>query len=159
MRHPKLGMNLIAIEVIDAFAAEANTTPAISLRAGNAMDDYDQPLPFDEEIDRVTDEYLNHYSSGIRYLDPVSFRHYLPHLIEYALRHLQQGSNVGDSLIDNLRPPDHEPPRLASLSEEQEAVVVRFLDALAFSEASAHKEAALQALEEWWAPGALYRLA
>jgi hypothetical protein len=31
------------------------------------------------------------------------------------------------------------------------------LDGLAFDEQSAHQDLASQALEEWWAPGAIYR--
>jgi len=34
---------------------------------------------------------------------------------------------------------------------------VRVLDLLAFSDGSAYAEEAQAALEEWWAPGALYR--
>ena len=60
--------------------------------------------------------------------------------------------------LNNLRPPDRTPPRLASLSPEQENVVTAFLDLLAFSESSAHKDFACQILEEWWVPGALYRV-
>ena len=70
---------------------------------------------------------------------------------------MRHSNNVTDALLSSLRPPDREPPRLASLSPEQEVLVTRFLDILAFSEESAHQELACQLLEEWWAPGALYR--
>jgi hypothetical protein len=53
--------------------------------------------------------------------------------------------------------PDREPPRLGSLSHEQEAVVIAFLDVLAFDERSVHKAFAMHVLEEYWIPGALYR--
>jgi hypothetical protein len=44
-----------------------------------------------------------------------------------------------------------------SLTIDQEAVVSAFLDIMAFDDASAHQQLARTALEEWWAPGALYR--
>jgi hypothetical protein len=140
-----------------AFAADISRSPAVTLRAGNELDEYKTPSPFVAALDVVTDEYLEQYTWGVGYLDAPSWRHYLPHLIEYALRHIHQGSNVTDALLYSLRPPDREPPRLASLSPEQEALVTRALDALAFSEESAHQELACQVLEEWWSPGALYR--
>jgi hypothetical protein len=62
-----------------------------------------------------------------------------------------------EGLLHSLRPPDREPPRLASLTVEQEAVIVAFLEDIAFSENSANGDFAMQVLEEWWIPGALYR--
>jgi len=50
-----------------------------------------------------------------------------------------------------------EPPRLASLTAEQEAVIVLFLEEVSFSEDSANSDFATQVLEEWWLPNALYR--
>ena len=64
---------------------------------------------------------------------------------------------VTESLLSSLRPPDREPPRLASLSAAQEAVVVAVLDALAFGDGSAYQDYAMQVLEEYWVPNALYR--
>ena len=64
---------------------------------------------------------------------------------------------VIDGLLASLRPPDREPPRLASLSAEQEAVVVAVLDVLAFDERSLHRDLAMQVLEEYWVPNSLYR--
>lgn len=140
-----------------AFEAEAQGVPPMTLRAGNALDEYRIPPPCDPSEDRLCDAYLEGYHWGIAFLDPVSWRHYLPHLIEYVLRHEREGSEVGDALLWSLRPPDREPPRLALLSPEQEKVVSDFLDRLAFDEGSAHRDLARIALEEWWAPGALYR--
>ena len=62
-----------------------------------------------------------------------------------------------EGVLHNLRPPDREPPRLASLSAEQEAVIVAFLEEQAFSDDSANREFDMQVMEEWWIPGALYR--
>ena len=62
-----------------------------------------------------------------------------------------------DALLWSLRPPDRDPPRLASLTREQEEVVVAALDKLAFSGDSAYRSDAMQVMEEWWIPEALYR--
>lgn len=140
-----------------AFKAESAEPPSTSLRGGDALDDYKSPPPFDAQVDKATDEYIERYIWGLGYLDPRSWRHYLPILIEYAVRHAEGGSDIGDALLTSLRPPDRDPPRLASLSVEQESVVVQLLDYLAFSEVSGYQEFAWQLLEEWWAPGALYR--
>lgn len=140
-----------------AFSNEPSTPPSITLRGGNALDDYNTPPSFDPIIDLISDNYFEKYSWGISYLDASSWRHYLPHLIEYAIRHIQNGTLVVDSLLNSLRPPDLDPPRLASLTTEQEAVITEFLDLLAFDQQSAHQELACQVLEEWWTPGALYR--
>ncbi|MGZ5045405.1 MAG: DUF6714 family protein [Methylobacter sp.] len=64
---------------------------------------------------------------------------------------------TAEGLIHNLRPPDREPPRLASLTAEQEVVIVLFLEEVAFNEDSANSDFAMQVLEEWWLPNALYR--
>ena len=64
---------------------------------------------------------------------------------------------VTEGLLGSLRPPDREPPRLASLSAGQEAVVVAVLDVLAFDERSLDRDLALQVLEEYWVPNAFYR--
>ena len=140
-----------------AFAADVTTKPTITLRGGNALDDYQQLPQFEESIDAITDAYLERYAWGIGYLDAASWRHVLPYLMAYALRHISEGSDVVDAFLNSLRPPDRQPPRLASLSAEQEIVVSRFIDVLAFSDESAHHELACQTMEEWWAPSSLYR--
>jgi hypothetical protein len=140
-----------------AFASDIEATPSISLRGGDQLDDYKEPSAFDPSIDSISDGYLEKYRWGVTYLDAASWRHYLPYLVEYTFRHMRDGSDVGDALLNSLRPPDREPPRLASLNAEQEVLVTQFLDALAFGEQSAHQELACQVLEEWWVPGALYR--
>jgi len=147
----------IVARMLAMFSAEMVATPTITLRAGNELDDYRTPSAFVSAFDAVSDSYLEQFHWGVSHLDAVSWRHYLPYLIEYASRHMQSGSIVVVTLLENLRPPDRVPPRLASLSVEQEAVVVDFLDVLAFSAESAHQELACQVLEEWWAPGAIYR--
>jgi len=120
-----------------AFAADVSRCPTVTLRGGNELDEYKTPAPFDAALDVVTDEYLEQYTWGVSYLDAPSWRHYLPYLIEYALRRIDQGSNVTDALLTSLRHPDRQPPRLASLSPEQEALVTRALNALAFNPSGA----------------------
>jgi len=63
-----------------------------------------------------------------------------------------------EGVVSSLRPPDREPPRLATLTPEQETVIVAFLEHLAFSEGVVpERDLALQVLEEWWVPNARYR--
>ena len=141
-----------------AFRADAALPPAMSLRGGVAVYGYDTPPAFDPALDEPSDAYLEaHAFDGLPYLDAASWRHYLPRLIDYALRHLERPSMATEGLLGSLRPPDREPPRLGSLSPEQEAAVVAVLDVLGFDERSAHRDLALQVLEEYWVPDALYR--
>ena len=141
----------------EVFVGDLRATLAVTLRGGNSLDEYKEPEAFDAVVDAVSDSYFDRYWWGIAHLDPQSWRHYLPYLIEYCLRHRGEGSMVIDAFLSSLRPPDRQPPRLASLSVEQESVVSAFLDIMAFDDVSVHQELARTALEEWWAPGALYR--
>jgi hypothetical protein len=147
----------IVTEANAASSREIADSPPVSLRAGNAADNYEIQPTYSHTEDRLSDAYLEMHYWGIAHLDAMSFRHYIPALIDYGLRHLEQGSNVVDTFLFNLRPPDRDPPRLGSLSPAQETVIVKFLDAMAFIATSMFKEDAMLALEEWWAPGALYR--
>lgn len=132
--------------------------PPMTLRGGDAVDSYYSPPPFDAGIDAISTAYLDGHHDGIAHLDPVSWRHYLPHLLEHALRTLEEPySMTVEYLLWSLRPPDREPPRLGSLSEEQEEVVRAFLHVLGFDDRSPYQDLACQVLEEWWIPGALYR--
>jgi hypothetical protein len=142
-----------------AFRADAAALPLVTLRGGEALDSYAEPPAHDPATDAPSDDYLERYAfSGLTYLDAASWRHYLPRLIRYALEHLgRPRSMVAEALLWSLRPPDREPPRLGSLSAEQEAVVVAVLDVLAFDERSLDRDLAMQVLEEYWIPGALYR--
>jgi hypothetical protein len=142
-----------------AFGPDAAAPPAMTLRGGAAVDSYETPPPYDPRLDQPTDAYLEaHAYWALAYLDAASWRGYLPRLTEYALGHLgDRRSMVAEALLFSLRPPDREPPRLASLSAEQEAVVVAVLDVLAFDERSLDRDLAMQVLEEYWVPNALYR--
>ncbi|WP_201487452.1 DUF6714 family protein [Pseudomonas sp. OF001] len=152
MRHRK-----IIEEAKRVFSDPLGFTPQKTLRAGNALDEYRPEPRFDPVIDSISDEYLEEYHWGISHLDPDSWKYYLPTLIEYSLKNLDEDSLVTNALLNSLRPPDRTPPRLASLSQEQERVIVTFLETLAFNENSAQQDLACQVMEEWWIPNALYR--
>ena len=65
---------------------------------------------------------------------------------------------VCEALMRSLRPPDRYPPRLATLTADQESVVRAFLEQVALGGAIPHLQAeAQQALEEWWLPDARCR--
>jgi hypothetical protein len=144
----------------EAFQADAETIPPLTLRGANAVDSYDEAEPFDAVSDEPTDAYVEAYAFwGLGYLDAQSWRHYLPRLIDYALRRPDDPAMAVEALLRSLRPPDRYPPRLGTLTAEQEAVIVGFLEALALDAGSDHlQDEAQQALEEWWLPGARHRL-
>jgi hypothetical protein len=148
-------------ELVAAFAAafksEAAAVPTITLRSGDSIDAYGRTSAYDPSLDIVSDAYLEHFAVGLNYLDAASWRHYLPAFGTYALAHKHEGSNAVDALIASLRPPDRDPPRLGSLSPEQEGVVRQLLEMLAFAEDSVWQKEACQALEEWWIENPLYR--
>ena len=149
---------VVSTKAFEAFREAYAAQPSLSLRAGNALDSYQAPPAFDATLDEATDSYLEQHAFwGLPHLDARSWRHYLPRLIRYAFVHPDDPHMVVEGLLHNLRPPDRHPPRLASLSPEQEAAVVAFLESVATDASSPHAAFALQVLEEWWVPGALYR--
>lgn len=151
----------ITSRAYQVFRADVAASPPMTLRGGDAVDSYWSAPPYDTAIDQPTDAYLERYAYwALNFLDAASWRHYLPRLIDYALHNLASqapGTMAIDGLLWSLRPPDREPPRLASLTPEQETVVVAFLEQLAFADDSLYQEDAMQVLEEWWLPGARYR--
>jgi len=144
----------------EAFSADAASPPPVTLRGGNALDGYDRPEPFDPATDEPTDAYLEGFAFwGLGYLDARSWRHYLPHLIDYAFRRPDDPAMVAEALVRSLRPPDRYPPRLGALTPAQEAVVAAFLELVALGDTATPelREEAQQALEEWWLPSARNR--
>ena len=144
-------------DVFEAFSAEGTAFPAMTLRGGDALDAGKDAPPFDVLVDAISDDYLEAHPWGSGWLDAASWRHYLPFMIEYALRRIGQDSEVTDALLTSLRPPERTPPRLGTLSKAQETAVLRVLDVLAYSEGSASLDLATQVLGEWWTPGAIKR--
>ena len=146
--------DLIA-DIFAAFSAEGTAFPAMTLRGGDALD-LDKPAPpFDVLVDAISDEYLEAHPWGSGYLDAASWRHYLPFMMAYALRCLDEPGDVTDALLTSLRPPDRNPPRLGSLDKAQETAVLRFLDVMAYNEQSASRDLAALVLSEWWTPEAI----
>ena len=150
----------IAARAFEAFRDDVAVPPALTLRGGCAVDSYDEAGPFDAVLDQATDGYLERFTFwGLAYLDARSWRHYLPRLIDYAVRTPEDPAMVVEALVRSFRPPDRYPPRLATLDGRQEDVVRAFLEQAALTDALPHvKEDAQQALEEWWLPNAPSRL-
>jgi hypothetical protein len=99
---------------------------------------------------------------ALPYLDALSWRYYLPFLIDYALRHATaeappESCLAVEGTLSSLRPPDTEPTRLSLLTTEQESVIVDFLEVLAFDSRSDYQDYAMQVLEEYWIRGSLER--
>ncbi len=150
----------IVHRAFDVFRADREAVPPLTLRGGDAVDSYAEPPAYDPALDEPTDAYVERYAfNGLPHLDAASWRHYLPRLIDYALRHLGRSRTMAiEGVVTSLRPPDREPPRLARLTAAQEAVIVAFLEQLAFSgDTIPERDLALQVLEEWWLPNARYR--
>jgi hypothetical protein len=143
----------------EVFRADAAVPPPLTLRGGNSVDSYNASVPFDPAEDEPTDAYLEGFAFwGLGYLDGQSWRHYLPRLIDYAFKRPDDPAMVTEALVRSLRPPDRYPPRLATLTLEQEDVVRSFLEQAALGDALPHVRAeALEALEEWWFPNARSR--
>jgi len=147
-------MASVVSRAVEAFRVDAAAPPSLSLRGANAVDSYSVPAPFDPVEDQPTDAYLEgHAFWGIGYLDAQSWRHYLPRLIDYAFRHPDDPRMVTEALVRSLRPPDRYPPRLATLTADQEDVVRTFLEQIALGDVIPDMQnEAQQALEEWWLP-------
>ena len=149
----------IVSRAFDAFRDDVANPPPLTLRGGNAVDGYDPPMPFDPVEDEPTDGYFERFAFwGLGYLDAHSWRHYLPRLIDYAFRHPDDPAMAIEALVRSLRPPDRYPPRLATLTADQESAVREFLEQAAMGDATPHLQTeAQQALEEWWLPNARCR--
>jgi hypothetical protein len=149
----------VVSRAFEVFRADATVPPPLTLRGGSAVDGYDLPPPFDSAADEPTDAYLDGFAFwGLGYLDARSWRHYLPRLIGYAFRRPDDPAMVVEALVGSLRPPDRYPPRLGTLSADQEDVVRTFLEQIALGDAVPHLQSeAQQALEEWWLPNARSR--
>jgi uncharacterized protein DUF6714 len=138
----------------DVFHDDVAAPPPLTLRGANEVDSYRTATPFDPAVDEPIDSYVEGFAFwGVGYLDARSWRHYLPRLMDYALRCPTDPAMVTEALVRSLRPPDRYPPRLGALTPEQETVVRSFLEFLALGDAVPHLQAeAQQALEEWWLP-------
>ena len=106
----------LARRALEVFSADRIAVPSTTLRSADAIDSYRAPIPFDPALDEPTDAYLEQYTFwGQAFLDPASWRHYLPQWIDYALRHPSTLTGmVVDGMLASLRPPDRNPPRGSS---------------------------------------------
>ncbi len=127
-------------KIAAAFEVELARPPFMSLRGASEADLGRPAPPFEPELDGPSVAYLERHAYDLPFLDAESWRNYLPRLLTLAVAHIASASNAVDGLLGSLRPPDHAPPRLASLSAKQEAAVVAVLEALAFNEGSAHSQ-------------------
>ena len=153
MRHAEIVRRACSV-----FAEDARRPPPMSLRSGEDADSYRVPRPYSPD-DAPTQALIGQLAFwALPHMDAQSWRHHLPNLIEYGLAHRSDPGDLAvEAILWSLRPPDRDPPRLGSLSDEQEAVIVAFLDVLAFDDASAFTDFAQQVMEEWWAPRPLFR--
>ncbi len=118
--------------------------PMLSLRGGNARDEYREVPEYDPVTDKLSPDYLEAYCWGLPHLDAVSWRYYLPFLLGYAIQNISNPrSNMVETLLSSLRPPDRDPPRFGSLTASEQDAVVTVLDSLAFSDDSVWKDAAM----------------
>ena len=130
-----------------AFHTDMESPPPLTLRGGNDVDSYAYAQPFDPAQDEPTDSYLEVFAFwGVGYLDAQSWRHYLPRLMDYALRRPDDPAMVtrlsfapfGLGSIS---------ASLASLTAEQR--VVKFLELLALTDA-ARTSGRRAAARKWW---------
>ncbi len=161
-RHATPEAEELARRAATAFHADMERDPRTTLRGGNSLDAYEPPPAYDPVLDEATDDYVETYACyGLVYVDPDSWRHYLPRLMDHALRNQAVRDRPGaglaiGALLASLRPPDRDPPRLASLTTDQERVIVDLLDMLAFGAASDWQDEAMELLDDdYWAPAAV----
>jgi hypothetical protein len=91
----------LSTKAFEAFREACAAPPSLNLRAGYALDSYQEPPPFDATLDEATDSYLEQYTFwGLAHLDAGSWRHYLPRLIQYAILHPHDPHMVVEGLLN-----------------------------------------------------------
>ncbi len=139
------------------FKLDFESHPKVTLRAGDALDNGSTHIPFNVELDQITELYLESFHWGINHLDPSSWRHYIPTFVDFCIRNKNSSSLVIDSFLNSLRPPDRQPARFSSLSSEQKDVIVKFLEFMAFDSKSGFADLAFQCLEEYWGSNPIFK--
>lgn len=67
-----MGMEEIVRRAFEVFRTDRESPPPLTLRVGNAVDGYGQPVLFDPTQDEPTDTYIEGFGLwGIGYLDAV----------------------------------------------------------------------------------------
>jgi hypothetical protein len=109
------------------------------LRHERCMDDNDivrlYPVAHWREM---PDELVESEYAALSFLSPDGFRHFIPAYMGFTLRHLTSGAAAVDSTIWSLAPvfyadaglKDFVVSKLASLTEDQRAAVIAFLDSI-----------------------------
>ena len=88
----------IVSRAFEVFRTDVGSPPPLTLRGGNAVDSYNQPVPFDPAEDEPSDAYFEGFAFwGLGYLDARSWRHYLPRLLDYAFRHPNDPAMVAEA--------------------------------------------------------------
>ena len=126
----------IVRRAFDVFHDDVTAPPPLTLRGANEVDSYRTAMRFDPDVDEPIDSYLEGFAFwGVGYLDARSWRHYLPRLMDYAVRCPTDPAMVAEALVRSLRPPDRYPLRLGALTPDQETVVRSFLEFVALGDA------------------------
>jgi hypothetical protein len=150
----------IVRRAFEVFRADVESPPPLTLRGADRVDSYDFPEPYDAELDEPTDAYIEQFAfHAMPFLDARSWRHYLPRLIHHVFRRPDEPTGlVVQAVVKSLCAPDREPPRLATLTANQEPVIVAFLEEIAVDpQYENNADDARQALLEWWVPDARHR--
>jgi hypothetical protein len=139
----------LVMALLDAFSRELIILPSLTLRGADDVDSFRAPSTYDPMLDIVTDMYLERYYHGVAHLDAQSWRHYLPPLLAYTSRHRRRVTEVAEAVLWSMRPPDRDPPRLASLSIQQAGAVDAVLESLERDPDCAQRAFVAQVRREW----------
>jgi hypothetical protein len=105
----------------------------------------------------LPDELVESEYAALSFLSPDGFRHFIPAYMGFTLRHLGSGAAAVDSTIWSLAPVFYEDAgiqdfvvsKLSSLTDDQRAAVVTFLEAIREVGDDYVAEQASQALAYW----------
>jgi hypothetical protein len=105
----------------------------------------------------LPDELVDSEYAALSFLSPDGFRHFIPAYMGFTLRHLGSGAAAVDSTIWSLAPVFYEDAgiqdfvvsKLSSLTDDQRAAVVAFLEAIRELGDDYVAEQASQALAYW----------
>jgi hypothetical protein len=128
-----------ALAQIEAAFADAPRPPNDELLHEQCMDDNDivELYPIEHWRD-MPDERVETEYAALAFLSPDGFRHFIPAYMGFALRRLDSGAAAVDSTIWSLAPvfyddrglKDFVVSKLSTLTEDQRAAVIAFLEAV-----------------------------
>jgi hypothetical protein len=128
-----------ALSQIDAAFADAPRPSNEDLLHERCMDDNDivylYPVTHWREM---PDELVESEYAALSFLSPDGFRHFIPAYMRFTLRHLESGAAAVDSTIWSLAPVfyddaglhDFVVSKLSTLTDDQRAAVLAFLEAV-----------------------------